>query len=301
MTRELLNQVMIPSPGGMGVLSLYREDLSTVYPGMVRFLLLYEGGGRILPLFSTNTYEYPPLLPVDAESAAWRAARDWEEALRAAPDHLLPPPRSVHPPAETTEGGVLVLQGSPRPDGTCARLATWAAEAAHSAGRTVEVVFVHDLEIHPCIGCYQCYNTGECTFDDDMTRLEPAIIASSLLVVCSPVYTNTVPAGLKALIDRAQALHARTALLGYSTPGTRNGVLLAAAGRSGQANFDCVRSVVRPFMVNLGIHPTQEVLVDDLDRRRTIDAVPGLETRVREAILSSLPLAIIPGSGDLHS
>lgn len=298
--RELLSQVELPSPAGTGLLSLYREDLSTVYPGMVRFLLLYEGGGRILPLFSTNTYEYPPLLPVDAESAARKAARDWEEALRSTPDRLSPPPRPVHPPGEPAAGGVLVLQGSPRPDGSCARLASWAAEAARSAGRPVEVIFVHDLEIHPCIGCYQCYNTGACTFDDDMTRLEPAIGGASLLVVSTPVYTNTVPAGLKALIDRAQALHARAALSGHPAPGTRNGVLLASAGRSGSKNFDCVRNVVRPFMANLGIHLVQEICVDDLDRRRDVDSEPGLEMRVRQAIISSLPSATIPRPADPH-
>ncbi|HOT94282.1 MAG TPA: flavodoxin family protein [Methanoregulaceae archaeon] len=293
--RELLSRVEIPSAGGAGHLSLYREDLSGVYPGMVRYLLLYEGWGRTLSLFSTNTYEYPPLLTVDAESAAWRAARDWEEALRSAPDRLVPAAQAVHHPPEPAAGGVLVLQGSPRPDGTCARLAMWAADAARSAGRAVEVVFVHDLEIHPCIGCYQCYNTGECTFDDDMTRLGPAIGGSSLLVVCSPVYTNTVPAGLKALIDRAQAVHAHAALLGEPVRGTRNGVLLAAAGRSGLKNFDCVRKVVGPFMENLGIRLTGEVLVDDLDRRRNVDFLPGLEGEVRRAVISSLPPAVIPG------
>lgn len=287
--RELLSEVKTSSNAGEGRLSLYREDLSAVYPGMVRFFLLYEGGGRTVPLFSTNTYEYPPLLSVDAESAARRAALNWEEALRSAPDCLVPQARSVHHPVEPAAEGVLVLQGSPRPDGTCARLASWVAEAARSAGRPVEVVFVHDLEIHPCIGCYQCYNTGECTFDDDMTHLGPRIDGTPLLVVCTPVYTNTVPAGLKALIDRAQAIHAHAALSGQPAPGTRSGVLLAAAGRSGQTNFDCVRNVVRPFMQNLGIHFAHEVLVDDLDRRRDVGTVPGLEARVREAVISSLP------------
>ena len=52
MKRELLSRVVLPVPPGTGVLSLYREDLSSVYPGMLRYLLLLEVGGRTLALFS---------------------------------------------------------------------------------------------------------------------------------------------------------------------------------------------------------------------------------------------------------
>jgi multimeric flavodoxin WrbA len=300
--RELLSRVELVASGTGDVLSLYRDDLSSVLPGMVRYLLRLEGAGRTVVLFSTNTYEYPPLLPIDAERAARQAAADWETAILAAPGGLMrpegPPPLRAPPPP----GGVLILQGSPRPDGSCAVLAGWAAEAAASAGRPAEVVFVHDLEVRPCIGCYQCYNTGDCTFDDDMTRLAPAIRAASLLVVCSPVYTNTVPAGLKAVIDRAQAIHAGVAL---QTDGPaaapRGGVLLATAGRQGLENFGCVRSVVRAFMANLGIRSRGEVLVDDLDARRDLREVPGLELRVRSTVLAALPVHDTTTSSDPRS
>jgi len=300
--RELLSKVELGASARGSVLALYRDDLSSVFPGMVRFQLLLVGAGPTVVLFSTNTYEYPPLLPIDAEQAARRAAADWEAALLAAPEGLLRPegPPSYRPPSP--RGGVLILQGSPRPDGSCAVLAGWAAEAAASAGRAVEVVFVHDLEVRPCIGCYQCYNIGDCTFDDDMTRIAPAIRDASLLVVCSPVYTNTVPAGLKAVIDRAQALHAGTALrVQGSVAAQQMGVLLATAGRKGQENFGCVRSVVRAFMANLGIRSSGEVLIDDLDARRDLRGEPGLEERVRSTVLSALPASDTTASFERRS
>lgn len=295
--RELLSRAEVVASGRNYVLALYRDDLSSVFPGMVRFRLLLEKAGRPVVLFSTNTYEYPPLLSIDAERAARQAAADWEAAILAAPGGLVRPdePPSFH--AEAAPGGVLILQGSPRPDGSCAVLAKWAAEAAESAGRAVEVVFVHDLEVRPCIGCYQCYNSGDCTFDDDMTRLAPAIRAASLLVVCSPVYTNTVPAGLKAVIDRAQAIHAEEALRTGGPGATpRGGVLLATAGRKGLENFGCVQSVVRAFMANLGIRFRGEVLVDDLDARRDPRGVPGLEKCVRSTVLSAIRATETPPS-----
>jgi NAD(P)H-dependent FMN reductase len=121
-----------------------------------------------------------------------------------------------------------------------------------------------------------------------MTRLAPAIRAASLLVVCSPVYTNTVPAGLKAVIDRAQAIHAGEALRMHCPAARQTGVLLATAGRQGLKNFDCVRSVVRAFMANLGIRFRGEVLVDDMDALRDLRLVPGLELRVRSTVVSAL-------------
>lgn len=292
--RELITRTDLDVPGEPSALGLYREDLSHVYPGMARFLLLLEVRDRRLVLFSTNTYEYPPLLPLDAEEAARQAMAAWEEAIVADPERLYRAagPSSARHAAAPRD--VLILQGSPRPDGSCAVLAGWAAEAAASAGRSAEVVFVHDLEVHPCIGCYQCFNTGACTFDDDMTALGTAIRAARLLVVCTPVYTNTVPAGLKAVLDRAQAICAGSALGEGVTGYGQMGVLLATAGRQGLENFRCVRSVVGAFMANLGISPHGEVLVDDLDELRDPRHIGGLELRVRSTIISALHEA---GSG----
>ena len=290
--RELLSQVDLAVSGG-GRAGVYRDDLSSVLPGMVRYLLLLEEAGRKVVLFSTNTFEYPPLLSMDAEQAARQAAADWETAIRAAPEGQVRPSPPHISRATVPPGGVLILQGSPRPDGSCAVLAGWAAEAASSAGRPAEVVFVHDLEIRPCIGCYQCYNTGDCTFDDDMTPLASAIRAAALLVVCSPVYTNTVSAGLKAVIDRAQAIHAGEALREHGFTARQTGVLFATAGRKGLENFDCVRSVVRAFVANLGIHFRGEVLVDDLDAQRDLRVAPGLELRVRSTVISALSDATV--------
>lgn len=284
---ERLSRTEIDLHNGRSVLSLYRDDLSSALPGMARYRLVLESAGRAIVLFSTNTYEYPPLLPIDAERAARQAAADWEAAILAAPERFVRPVQPARPLPGEPQGRVLILQGSPRPDGSCALLASWAAEACASVGRDVEVVFVHDLEIRPCIGCYQCYNAGDCTFDDEMVRLGPAIRAAPLVVVCSPVYTNTVPAGLKAVIDRAQSVCA-DASLRPGDPVPQAGVLLATAGRRGIENFACVRSVVRAFMANLGIRYHGEVLVDDLDARRDPRRRAGLEARVRSTVLDAL-------------
>jgi multimeric flavodoxin WrbA len=141
------------------------------------------------------------------------------------------------------------------------------------------------LDIHCCIGCYQCYNTGSCVFDDDMVSVIDAIKSASLLVVCSPVYTNTLPGGLKLLIDRCQAYHAERALSGGITG--QKGLILSVAGRVGEENFTCTTRVISSFLRNLGIKPVGEILIDRTDAIRDIRTIDGLEQRVRQKVKQS--------------
>ncbi|MCU0632572.1 MAG: flavodoxin family protein [Methanolinea sp.] len=183
-------------------------------------------------------------------------------------------------------GGVVVIQGSPRPGGNCGILASWAAEEARNAGVETMVIYPHDMDIHPCIGCYQCYNTGTCVFQDEMTALIDDVAKSRLVVICSPVYTNTVPAGLKALLDRFQALHGEITLGGHSPP--KRGLLMAVAGRKGIQNFRCVSGVIKAFFSLVDITPLSPVLIDGMDEIRDVRTVPGLEDHVRSKVKECL-------------
>jgi multimeric flavodoxin WrbA len=113
-----------------------------------------------------------------------------------------------------------------------------------------------------------------------------AMRGATLIVVCSPVYTDTVPAALKMVIDRSQTYHAERALFGG--PEGQKGLLLAVAGRTGEENFRCLRTVVRDFFRNLDIEPCGEVLVGGMDRARDVRTLPGIEDRVREAVAACL-------------
>jgi multimeric flavodoxin WrbA len=191
------------------------------------------------------------------------------------------PTRPVSPPAD-----LVVIQGSPRGNGNCSILAGWAVNAADELGMQAQVIYPHDMDIRCCIGCYQCYNTGTCIFEDDMKSIIDAIRSTSLLVVCSPVYTNTVPGGLKLLIDRCQAYHAERALSGGSAG--QRGLIFSVAGRKGEENFTCTTMVISAFLRNLGIAPVGEILIDRLDEMRDIRTIPGIEKKVREAVKQNL-------------
>jgi multimeric flavodoxin WrbA len=267
--------------------SILEEDLSRLYPGMARYTLRLESGGQVIGLFRTNSYEYSPTVPLDAEKVVRQRAAEWERALAADPVGFtasLEKVREAGPPS----GGVdaLIVQGSPRADGNCSILAGWAAEEVRALGRKARVVYLDDLSIHPCIGCYQCYNTGTCTFDDDMAALIRDLRSASLLVICTPVYTNTVPGGLKIFIDRCQAYHAEMTLA--TGRREKNGLLLSVAGRNGADNFACVKKVVISFMRNLGIRYTGEVLTDGMDGIRDIRTIPGIREKIAILVRDAL-------------
>jgi len=277
----------IQAGGRAYVLAIDEEDLSRLYPGMVRYTLLLRSGGEILGVFRTNTYEYPPSVPLDAEQVVRRKAAGWERDLLKDPAGFIAtlerPAEMVPPPGKEQ---VLVIQGSPRADGNCGVLAGWAAEEAGALGKKARVVYLDDLSIRPCIGCYQCYNTGSCTFDDDMGDLIGSLRSAGLLVVCSPVYTNTVPGGLKIFMDRCQAYHAERSL--FSMPREKQGILLSVAGRSGAANFTCVKKVVVSFMRNLGIRYAGELLLDGMDRTRDVRTLAGTREKVARLMKEAL-------------
>ena len=285
---ECIRRVEINSGKDRYVLVLSSEDFSALYPGMVRYALTVTSGDRKISEFHTNSFEYSPLVPLAAENVAKQKADEWEGELRKNAEQFIldqKHPGILKRPA-SSPADLVVIQGSPRAQGNCSILAGWAVEAAHELGKQAQIIYPHDMDIHCCIGCYQCYNTGSCVFNDDMGNIIDTIRSASLLVVCAPVYTNTVPGGLKLLIDRCQAYHAERVLSG-GRAGQR-GLIFSVAGRKGEENFTCVTRVLSAFLRNLDITPAGEILIDRIDTVKDIRSIPGMEDTVRKKVTQNL-------------
>jgi multimeric flavodoxin WrbA len=285
--RELMRSIEINTGKVRYSLNLYHEDFSALYPGMIRYTVMVMAGEQMIAVFRTNSFEYSPLVPLAAENISVQTADEWEREIRNNPTGFILNHRQVLPeyPVVTTSD-LVVIQGSPRGDGNCSILAGWAVDAAHELGRTAQVIYPHDMDIRCCIGCYQCYNTGSCVFNDDMGSIISAIRGASLLVVCSPVYTNTVPGGLKLVIDRCQAYHAQRVLSGGRTG--QKGLVFSVAGRKGEENFVCIIRVISAFLRNLGIDPVGEILIDRVDAIRDIRIIEGMEENVKKKVKQHL-------------
>ena len=98
---------------------------------------------------------------------------------------------------------ILILSGSPRKGGNTDLLVEAFVKGA-SQKHNVEVVFVHDYKVSPCMACDSCFtdNDHHCVQHDDMPVIYDKMSEADLLVIASPVYFYGLSAQLKAIIDR---------------------------------------------------------------------------------------------------
>lgn len=92
---------------------------------------------------------------------------------------------------------ILVLNGSPHPDGATADMVAAFEKGAKEAGHDVVTFSVARMNVKGCLGCEYCHNKGEgkCVQQDDMQRLylkkydvTDSVPAATLCQVPSPEY-----------------------------------------------------------------------------------------------------------------
>ena len=127
---------------------------------------------------------------------------------------------------------VLMLNGSPRPNGNTAIALAEMEKIFDAEGIETECIQVGQRDIRGCIACGRCAQLGRCVIDDIVNELSPKFAACDGLVVGSPVYYASANATLVALLTR----------LFYSTPFDKSmkvGAAVVAARRGGlSATFD---------------------------------------------------------------
>ena len=127
---------------------------------------------------------------------------------------------------------VLVLNGSPRPNGNTAVALREMETVFRENSVEVETVVIGNRAIRGCVACGGCAKIGKCIFDDAVNELAPKFEAADGLVVASPVYYASANATLVACLDR----------LFYSTPFDKTmkvGASVVCARRGGcSATFD---------------------------------------------------------------
>lgn len=97
---------------------------------------------------------------------------------------------------------ILGVMGSPRKKGNTHILVSRILEGAEAAGANAEILFLGDLNIRECDGCYNCWKGRQCSKKDDMKGLYPKIVESDIIVFGTPVYWYGPTALMKCFIDR---------------------------------------------------------------------------------------------------
>jgi multimeric flavodoxin WrbA len=104
---------------------------------------------------------------------------------------------------------VIGINASPRgKDSNTLKLTNAVLAGAKEEGAETEFIDLYTLRIEYCTACGTCYATGECTLLDDFSDLFDRIMNADGIVLGAPNYIDSVPAPMKALIDRmADAIH----------------------------------------------------------------------------------------------
>ena len=102
---------------------------------------------------------------------------------------------------------ILVLNGSPRPNGNTAQMINAFREGAVASGNKVDVINVCRKKIAGCLACEYCHTKGggQCVQKDDMQEVYDLLRDAEMLVLASPVYYHGLSGQLKCTIDRFYA------------------------------------------------------------------------------------------------
>ena len=101
---------------------------------------------------------------------------------------------------------MLMINGSPRSNGSSAKILNIIAENCSPKGYECEKIDLGGLDIKHCKGCMYCKKNGKCVTDDDMTPLYAKLQDADAIALAVPVYFGAETGLFKNFIDRLYAL-----------------------------------------------------------------------------------------------
>ena len=99
---------------------------------------------------------------------------------------------------------VMLVNGSPNKNGCTYTALTYVEQTLNEAGIETEIFWIGTKPIIGCTACSKCYETGECTFDNDVVNefVKKAYDADGF-IFGSPVYYAGAAGAMTAFMDRA--------------------------------------------------------------------------------------------------
>lgn len=160
-----------------------------------------------------------------------------------------------------------VFNGSPRKNGSDARILEEAVRTAEGMGYECETIDVYSLGIGGCRACMACKKTGSCVQKDGMNEVLEKIRSSDIIVLASPIYFGAEAGPMKILMDRM-----------YPMVGTHDGsqkpdvgslkkvnVLLTCADPKGAMTYGSILSrYVSSFKI-MGVMDTEGTIIPGAD------------------------------------
>ncbi len=102
---------------------------------------------------------------------------------------------------------ILVLNGSPRPNGNTSAMVEAFTRGARENGHEVTVISVCQKKIAGCLACEYCHTkgAGKCIQKDDMQEVYSSFNEAEMVILASPIYSRNFTGQLQCAINRLYA------------------------------------------------------------------------------------------------
>ncbi|MBR1368717.1 NADPH-dependent FMN reductase [Methanocalculus chunghsingensis] len=182
----------------------------------------------------------------------------------------------------------LGISGSPRRGGNTETLLDAFLEGVREGGADIEKIVLRDLEFSSCKGCNACHKTGVCVLKDDLTEIFEEILSVDILALASPIYSMSVTAEMKALIDRGQVFWARKFILkdlyfDYDHISRHKGFFVSTAGQNWDHVFSAAYPVMTAFFNDIGFEYRDNIIANNMDEYKGIKGHPTALADARKA------------------
>ena len=126
----------------------------------------------------------------------------------------------------------------------------------------INLIDIYALSPAPCTACGKCGTDYKC-INTDMDSALNDIANSDFLIVASPVYNYSVPAPMKAFLDRLQPLYERG---NAEISEKKRAFLIVTCAQSGKYSFDIVRKKMSLAFRELGFLFSGELNIPFTDK-----------------------------------
>jgi NAD(P)H-dependent FMN reductase len=126
---------------------------------------------------------------------------------------------------------VIIISGSPRVNGNSDAATGFAVRELEARGASVEVFYVRDETVAPCVGCDACKGEREvCVHGDRAAGLIERVFRADAVLLAAPLYYMGVPGTVKVLFDRFYVHYNFPKGLKTPSPQRKSGVVFCYGG-----------------------------------------------------------------------
>ncbi|MBN3039382.1 MAG: flavodoxin family protein [Candidatus Omnitrophica bacterium] len=168
---------------------------------------------------------------------------------------------------------VLAILGSPRRGGNAETLLDKALEGVQSTGVSLEIekVVLNELKFSPCQECGGCDKTGRCVLKDAMQDIYKKIDQADAVIISSPIFFGSLPAQVKAMIDRYQCRWvAKYILEEKEIRPAKKGLLILVEASARESFLKNAQSIIKNFFAVSNIGFTAKLYCPQVDKRGDI-------------------------------